>query len=94
MEIIKVDVLKDRFIIAETSDTLLLGDLVTSKSSEVEWLGSGNEKYEFGSKNICWISNAGEVSVIEFGLNEIIGTFRTEYASSKLISATIKYQKD
>lgn len=88
-----MDVKKDRFVIAETSDTLLLGDLVSGRSSEVEWLGSGNEKFEFGSKDICWIGNAGEVSVVEFGLNEIIGTFRTEYATGKLISATVKYQK-
>ncbi len=90
----KVDVLKDRYITAVTNDTLLLADLNSGKSSEVEWLGSGNEKFEFNSKDICWVSNAGEVSVIEFGTDEIIGTFRTEYVNPKLISAVVKYHKD
>lgn len=94
LEILKVDILKDNFVIAETNNTLILGDLASNKHSELEWNGSGNEKFEFSNKNICWISNAGEVSVVEFGEDEVIGTFRTEYISNRLISAIIKYQKE
>ena len=90
LEILKVEIKKDRFIIAETRSTLILADLHTNKSSEFDWNGSGNEKFEFSNKNLCWISNAGEVSVIQFGYNEIIGTFRTEYVSTKLISGVVK----
>lgn len=39
---------------------------MNNKCSEIEWLGSGNEKFET-KDDLCWISNAGEVSVIEFG---------------------------
>ena len=91
LEILKVDIIKEKFVIAETNNTLIVGDLETDKNSEIEWNGSGNEKFEFSSKNICWISNAGEVSVIEYGIDEVIGTFRTEYISPRLISATVKY---
>lgn len=94
LEIQKIDILKDRFVVAETANTLIVGDINNNCQSEVEWNGSGNENFEFTDKNICWISNAGEVSVIEYGNNEIIGTFRTEYISPRLISAIIKYQKE
>ena len=93
LEILKVDILKDRYVIAETNNTLIVGDLEIDKNSEIEWNGSGNEKFEFSSQGVCWISNAGEVSVIEFGVDEIIGTFRTEYVSSKHITATIQHHK-
>lgn len=60
----------------------MIADVITGKSSEIEYLGSGNEKFEF-SNDICWICNAGEISVIELSVNEIIGTFRTEYVNKK-----------
>ena len=94
LEIVKIDIVKDRYVIAETSNTLLLGDIIHDKSSEIEWIGSGNEKFEFTDRNICWITNAGEISVVEFGVNEILGNFRTEYVSRGLISAVIKQDKD
>ena len=51
----------DRFLVAHTSDTLLLGDLLTNRLSEVTWQGSGgNEKFFFENENVCMIFNAGE----------------------------------
>ena len=44
---------KDRYIVARTGLTLLLGDLVTNKRCEVAWHGSGgNEKYYFDNENV------------------------------------------
>ena len=68
--------------------------MLSGLSSEVEWNGSGNETFEFTDKNVCWISNAGEVSVVEFGVNEVLGTFRTECISKRLISAVVKKNKE
>ena len=90
-EIAKVNILKDRYVIGHTNYTLVIGDIHTNKSSEFEWRGGGNEKFDMKNQNLCMIFNAGEVSVIEFGNNEILGTFRTEYVSPNLISAKIKY---
>jgi intraflagellar transport protein 172 len=90
-EISKVSILKDRYVIGHTNYTLVIGDLQTNKSSEFEWRGGGNEKFDMKNQNLCLIFNAGEVSVIEFGNNEILGTFRTEYVSPNMISAKIKY---
>jgi len=53
---------EDRFLIAHTSDTLLLGDLLRNKLSEVTWQGTGgNEKYFFENENVCMIFNAGKL---------------------------------
>ncbi|XP_041496177.1 intraflagellar transport protein 172 homolog isoform X2 [Microtus oregoni] len=45
---------KERYLVAHTSDTLLLGDLNTNHLSEIALQGSGgNEKYFFENEN--WI---------------------------------------
>ena len=47
----------DRYLVAHTSDTLMLGDLQTTKLSEVPWQGSGgNEKFFFDSENVSTFS--------------------------------------
>ena len=43
---------KDRYLVAHTSDTLILGDLTSCKLTEVPWHGSGNEKYYFENENV------------------------------------------
>lgn len=44
---------KDRYLVAHTSATLLLGDLLSCKLSEVAWQGSGgNEKLYFENENV------------------------------------------
>lgn len=89
LEIGKIDILREKLVVGETKETLVLLSLENGKCTEIEWLGSGNEKFETKG-DLCWISNAGEVSVIEFGSDEIAGTFRTEYVKPKLISAVVK----
>lgn len=132
---------KDRYLVAHTSDTLLLGDLLTNKLSEVglrpprgetgtrsqipryldsrvlpvfqvPWPGSGgNEKFFFENENVgartnvcqvqsfprrisrlrlcllqvCMIFNAGELSLVEYSNNEILGSVRTEFMNPHLI---------
>lgn len=92
-EIEKVNVSQDRFIIGNTAETILLGDMESGKSSEIFWRGSGNEKYIFNNPNVCMIYNAGELSIVEFGVNEIIGTCRTENLHPNLISARLNYSQ-
>jgi intraflagellar transport protein 172 len=94
LEIVNVEILKDRYVVALTSSTIILGDLYRNKISEVEWIGGGNEKFEFNSYDLCWVSNAGEVSVIELGRDEILGSFRTEYTTKRLISVVSKHIKN
>ena len=50
----------DRYIVAHTALTLLLGDLVTNGRCEVAWQGSGgNEKFYFDNENVSWIFSGG-----------------------------------
>lgn len=63
------------------------------KISEIPWRGSGNEKFDFSNPNICMIFNAGELSIIEYGVNEIIGTCRTEHLHPNMISARLNYNQ-
>ncbi|KAM3602576.1 uncharacterized protein V6R79_006682 [Siganus canaliculatus] len=85
---------KDRFLVAHTSDTLLLGDLQTNKLSEVPWPGSGgNEKFFFENENVCMIFNAGELSLVEYSNNVILGSVRTEFMNPHLISVRLNERK-
>uniref|UniRef100_A0A3Q0QW63 Intraflagellar transport 172 n=1 Tax=Amphilophus citrinellus TaxID=61819 RepID=A0A3Q0QW63_AMPCI len=85
---------KDRYLVAHTSDTLLLGDLLTNKLSEVPWPGSGgNEKFFFENETVCMIFNAGELSLVEYSSNEILGSVRTEFMNPHLISVRLNERK-
>lgn len=88
-EITKVNVFQDRFLIANTSNTILLGDLDTGKLSEVQWHSTGNEKYIFENESVCVVYQAGELSLIEYGQNEVLGSVRTEHMNSHLLSVRI-----
>ncbi|KAM4529832.1 intraflagellar transport protein 172 homolog [Fundulus diaphanus] len=94
-EIEEVKILgKDRFLVAHTSDTLLLGDLLSNKLSEVPWSGSGgNEKFFFENETVCMIFNAGELSLVEYSNNEILGSVRTEFMNPHLISVRLNERK-
>ena len=63
------------------------------KLSEIPWRGSGNEKYDFSNPNICMVFNAGELSIAEYGVNEVIGTCRTENIHPNMISARLNYSE-
>nr|XP_025046158.1 intraflagellar transport protein 172 homolog [Pelodiscus sinensis] len=94
-EIDEVKILgKERYLVAHTSDTLLLGDLNSNKLSEVAWQGSGgNEKFFFDNENVCMIFNAGELTLVEYGNNEILGSVRTEFMNPHLISVRINERR-
>jgi len=85
---------KDRFLVSHTSDTILVGDLDKNKLSEVPWHDSGgNEKFFFENEAVCMIFNAGELSLIEYGQNEVLATVRTEFMNPHLISVRLNERK-
>uniref|UniRef100_A0A7N5KMR4 Intraflagellar transport protein 172 homolog n=1 Tax=Ailuropoda melanoleuca TaxID=9646 RepID=A0A7N5KMR4_AILME len=85
---------QERYLVAHTSDTLLLGDLNTNRLSEVAWQGSGgNEKYFFENENVCMIFNAGELTLVEYGSNDTLGSVRTEFMNPHLISVRINERR-
>ena len=88
-EIIKTNVFKGRFVVATTAETLLMGDIETLKLSEIQWHGNGSEKFIFDNTSACIIYFAGEVSLVEYGVNEVLGSVRTSHTSSHVLSLRI-----
>jgi len=88
-EILKTNIYKNRFVVATTSETLLLGDLDTLKLSEIQMQCTGNEKFIFDNPMACIIYYAGEVTLVEYGMNEQLGSIRTSYTSSHVLSLRI-----
>lgn len=88
-EISKTNIYQNRFVVANTSKTLLLADMETLKVSEVEWHGDGTEKYIFDNPSACVVYFAGEISIIEYGSNELLGSVRTSQISSHVLSLRI-----
>ena len=83
-------VLKDRYVVAKTERTTLLGDLQTCKLSEVPWVGAGTRQDRFlFSGDVTLICSAGEVAVVELGSNELVGSFRTPKTSRALLSVRL-----
>ncbi|CAL4073000.1 unnamed protein product, partial [Meganyctiphanes norvegica] len=85
---------KDRYLVARTNETLLLGDLHRNLLSEVHWMAQpGAEKFYFDNENVCMIFNAGELSLVEYGNNDILGSVRTEFMNPHLISVRLNERK-
>ncbi|XP_046396687.1 intraflagellar transport protein 172 homolog [Ischnura elegans] len=85
----------DSFIVARTSQTLLVGELKRSLLSEVSWNSRrGNddvdkEKFYFENPNVCMVFAGGEMSIIEYGQNTILASFRMEFMNPHVISIRI-----
>jgi intraflagellar transport protein 172 len=88
-EILKTNIFKNRFVVAHTSDTLLLGDLETLKLSEIQWHGDGSERFIFDNPAACMIYFAGELTVVEYGVDELLGSVRTAFVSSHVLSLRV-----
>lgn len=89
-EIEKLNVMgNDTHVVAYTTDTILLGNLESKKISEIPWQGTGSEKFYFNNPHCCTVFNAGELTLVEYGVNDILGTVRTEHMSSHLLSLRV-----
>uniref|UniRef100_A0A915DAP6 Uncharacterized protein n=1 Tax=Ditylenchus dipsaci TaxID=166011 RepID=A0A915DAP6_9BILA len=83
----------NRYVIANTPYTMILADMENDLSSEIPWDWSGNEKYYLDNENVCMIVNAGEITFVEYGRQEIAGWIRTEKANPHQISVRINEKK-
>lgn len=85
-EIEKINIYRDRFLVGRTPHTLLLGDLDTCKLSEVEWHSDGSEKFMFDNESVCIVYHSGELTLVMYGRNAVLGVCRTEHLHPTLIS--------
>lgn len=87
LEIHSVEVKANRFILAHTSKTLVLGDLKRSLVSEIEWKSEQTiDNCKFNETGLLWLSAGNEVVIIELGKCDILASFRTEFIKGRLIS--------
>ncbi|CAK0863800.1 unnamed protein product, partial [Prorocentrum cordatum] len=93
-EIKKINIYQERFLVAHTPESMLLGDLQTCRLSEIPWHSTGNEKIFFENPTVCMIFKAGELSLVEYGCNEVLACCRTEHMSPHLISVRIAAPED
>ena len=98
-EIVKLNVKEDRYLLAYTPETLLLGDLESCRPSEIPWHGQGKERFIFDNPHFAMVYKAGELSIVEYGTNEVIGICRTEYISPYLLSvryapASVRFEEN
>lgn len=88
-EIKKINIFQDSYLLAHTPESLLLGDLNTCQLSEIPWIATGSEKFHFEIPSMAMIFKAGELSLVEYGSNEVLGCARTEHMSPHLISVRV-----
>ncbi|KAF5219351.1 hypothetical protein ECC02_007687 [Trypanosoma cruzi] len=93
-EVQRVNVYHDRYLVAYTSTTLLVGDLISCRLSEVPWRLSGREKFVFENPQVCMVFAAGELCLIEYGKKELLGTCRTEERNAHRISVRVHEPND
>ncbi|CAM9155505.1 unnamed protein product, partial [Chrysoparadoxa australica] len=81
-EILKINIFQDRYVVANTTETLLLGDLNTFELSEIPWQSNENansEKFIFDYPRAAIVFHAGELCVVEYGKNDVLGAVRTDH---------------
>ena len=88
-EITRINVYQDRFLVANTVETLLLGDLASCNLSEIPWTPTPGEKFHFDNPKVCMVYGAGELTLVEYGRNEPLGSCRTEHMSPHLVSVRV-----
>jgi len=54
-DISKFKTFLDNFVVCWTKDQLLVGDIGLNKVSEVNWNGSGKEKFDFSNSGIVMV---------------------------------------
>ena len=91
IEITKINIYLDNYVVMFTKESLIVGDLNLEKHSEIQWKKTGQEKFDFSNYNVCMVYNTEGLALIEYGSNEILGYCPTDYIHSNLISCRLNY---
>ena len=90
-----VAIKRDRYVVARTHKTVLLADLETGLVSEAPSLSTTSEKapsFDFDAdERSCVVrdASAGELAVIEYGVDGYIGTARASSVAPELVSLRV-----
>ncbi|KAH0950735.1 hypothetical protein HN011_002331 [Eciton burchellii] len=81
---------RDNNVVARTARTLLIGDIEQGLISEIPWEDrSSSEKFFFEYPVVCLIFCSGELTIVEYGQNEVLGSVRTEAVNPHVISVRV-----
>lgn len=81
---------RDNHIVARTSSTLLVSDIELNLLSEIPWdERGGGDKFFFEYPGVCLIFSAGELTIVEYGSNEVLGSVRTEAVNPHVVSIRV-----
>ncbi|XP_060519882.1 intraflagellar transport protein 172 homolog [Cylas formicarius] len=81
---------RDSYMVAKTPETLIVADLQKNLLSEVPWNNpERKEKFYFENTNVCLVFNAGELTLIEYGVNSVLCSVRTDFANPHLVSVRL-----
>ncbi|KAL0119649.1 hypothetical protein PUN28_007825 [Cardiocondyla obscurior] len=81
---------RDNNVVARTAHTLLIGDIELGLISEIPWDDrSGGEKFFFEYPVVCLIFCSGELTIVEYGRNEALGSVRTEAVNPHVVSVRV-----
>ncbi|XP_076397740.1 intraflagellar transport protein Oseg2 isoform X2 [Megachile rotundata] len=90
IEDVKVLGRADNNVVARTANTLLLADIELNLISEIPWDDKSNsEKFFFEYPRVCLIFCSGELTIVEYGNNEPLGSVRTEAVNPHVVSVRI-----
>ncbi|KAM3966306.1 intraflagellar transport protein Oseg2 [Aphomia sociella] len=78
----------DWYAVCRTSSTLILCDIARGLTSEIPWTGGGERIYA-AVGGACLLHRAGELSVVEYGLDKVLHTVRTERVNPHVLSVRI-----
>ncbi|CAH0729651.1 unnamed protein product, partial [Brenthis ino] len=78
----------DWYAVCRTSNSLILCDIARSLTSEIPWSGSGERVYA-AVGGACLLQRAGSLSVVEYGLDRVLHTVRTERVNPHVLSVRI-----
>ncbi|XP_047027262.1 intraflagellar transport protein 172 homolog [Helicoverpa zea] len=78
----------DWYAVCRTSCTLILCDIARGLTSEIAWSGGGERVYA-AVGGACLLHRAGELSVVEYGLDKVLHTVRTERVNPHVLSVRI-----
>lgn len=83
---------RDNHVVAHTANSMLISDIELNLLSEIPWDRKvpGNDcKFFFDYPGVCLIFSAGELIIVEYGKNEVLGSVRTESMNPHVVSVRL-----
>ncbi|KAJ8664577.1 hypothetical protein QAD02_006239, partial [Eretmocerus hayati] len=94
IEDVKVMGRADNHVVARTASSLIVADIERNLLSEISWEDrGGNEKFYFEYPGVCLVFSLGELTLIEYGLNEVLGSVRTEMINPRVASVRVNERR-